>query len=147
MNIMGESGVQRSTSFFGGSYNFPPLSFGLMMNTPMSRLRASKMAGKTEIEARVVEIGDEEAARRVCIVNAQRKGLNPIEQAVSFKMLSDKFNMSQEVAEASTRNLFFSAESGAPFQEGLKALAGMMLANKMLDSEPKWDEFINTSFI
>jgi hypothetical protein len=55
--------------------------------------------------------------------------------------------MSQEVAEASAKNLFFSADSGAGFQDGLKALAGMMLTNKMLDSEPNWDEFINTSFI
>ena len=66
---------------------------------------------------------------------------------IAIETTIKQFNMSQEVAEASTRNLFFSAESGAPFQDGLKALAGMMLANKMLDSEPKWDEFINTSFI
>jgi len=48
----------------------------------------------------------------------------------------------------STKNLFFSADSGEGFQSGLKSAGlALMLANKMLDSEPKWDEFINTSFI
>jgi NitT/TauT family transport system substrate-binding protein len=58
-----------------------------------------------------------------------------------------QFNMSQEVAEASTRNLFFSADSGPAFQTGLRALAGMMVTDKLLDREPDWDEFINTSFL
>jgi ABC-type nitrate/sulfonate/bicarbonate transport system substrate-binding protein len=66
---------------------------------------------------------------------------------IAIETTIKQFNMSQEVAEASAKNLFFSADSGTGFQEGLKALAGMMLTNKMLDSEPKWDEFINTSFI
>jgi hypothetical protein len=43
--------------------------------------------------------------------------------------------------------LFFSADSGEAFQSGLKALAGMMIADKMLDQEPNWSEFINVSFI
>ncbi len=58
-----------------------------------------------------------------------------------------QFNLSREIAEASTKNLFFNAESGEAFQSGLKALAGMMLADKMLDQEPNWAEFINTSFL
>ncbi len=58
-----------------------------------------------------------------------------------------QFNMSPEVAEASTKNLFFNADSGPVFQSGLKALAGMMVQDKMLDTEPNWSEFINTSFI
>jgi hypothetical protein len=51
------------------------------------------------------------------------------------------------VAEASTRNLFFSTESGAKFQDGLKSLAKMMIEDKMLEREPDWAEFINTSFL
>ncbi len=58
-----------------------------------------------------------------------------------------QFNMSPEVAEASTKNLFFSADSGPSFQEGLQALAGMMVDDKLLDAEPNWGEFINTSFL
>jgi NitT/TauT family transport system substrate-binding protein len=58
-----------------------------------------------------------------------------------------QFKMSKEVAEASTKNLFFSAESGAKFQDGLKSLAQMMIGDKMLEREPDWGEFINTSFL
>src|SRR6202023_3339519 len=58
-----------------------------------------------------------------------------------------QFKMTKEVAEASTANLFFSTESGAKFQDGLKSLARMMIEDKMLEREPNWAEFINTSFI
>jgi NitT/TauT family transport system substrate-binding protein len=58
-----------------------------------------------------------------------------------------QFNMSPEIASASVKNLFFSSDSGPGFVAGLKALAGMMIEDKMLDSEPNWDEFVNTRFI
>jgi NitT/TauT family transport system substrate-binding protein len=58
-----------------------------------------------------------------------------------------QFKTSKAVAEASTRNLFFSTESGAKFQDGLKSLAKMMIEDKMLEREPDWAEFINTSFL
>ncbi len=58
-----------------------------------------------------------------------------------------QFNMSREIAEASTRNLFFSADTGPEFQKGLKALAGMMMADTLLDKEPDWNEFIDTRFL
>jgi NitT/TauT family transport system substrate-binding protein len=58
-----------------------------------------------------------------------------------------QFKMSKEVAEASTKNLFFSTESGARFQDGLTSLAKMMIDDKMLDREPDWAEFINTRFL
>src|SRR5258708_6769619 len=83
------------------------------------------------------------------LVQAHVKATNTMRDnpKIAIETTIKQFNMSQEVAEASTKNLFFSADSGAGFQDGLKALAGMMLTNKMLDTEPKWDEFINTSFI
>jgi NitT/TauT family transport system substrate-binding protein len=83
------------------------------------------------------------------LVQAHVKATNTMREnpKIAIETTIKQFNMSQEVAEASTKNLFFSADSGEGFQNGLKALAGMMLANKMLDSEPKWDEFVNTSFI
>jgi NitT/TauT family transport system substrate-binding protein len=58
-----------------------------------------------------------------------------------------QFKMSKEVAEASTKNLFFSTETGTKFQDGLKSLAKMMIEDKMLEREPDWPEFINTSFL
>ncbi len=58
-----------------------------------------------------------------------------------------QFNIDRNVAEASTKNLFFNADSGEAFQGGLRSLADMMLADKMLDQAPNWAEFINTSFL
>jgi len=51
------------------------------------------------------------------------------------------------VAELSVKNLFFSADSGAPFVSGLKALAKMMLDDKMLDKEPDWGSFLNLGYV
>lgn len=66
---------------------------------------------------------------------------------IAVQTTIDQFKMSKEIAEASTKNLFFSTDSGAAFQSSLKALAGMMIENKMLDKEPDWPAFINTSFL
>jgi NitT/TauT family transport system substrate-binding protein len=106
--------------------------------------------GKTNLGfvASIPFIKKEPALTKV-LVQAHVKATNTMRDnpKIAIETTVKQFNMSQEVAEASAKNLFFSADSGAGFQDGLKALAGMMLANKMLDSEPKWDEFINTSFI
>ncbi len=67
--------------------------------------------------------------------------------AIAVETTVKQFNMARDVAEASTKNLFFSADSGEAFQSGLKALAGMMLADKLLDQEPKWGEFLDTQFL
>jgi NitT/TauT family transport system substrate-binding protein len=67
--------------------------------------------------------------------------------AIAIKTTIEQFKMTPEVAAASTKNLFFSAESGEPFQNGLKALAGMMIDAKLLDHAPDWSKFIDTSFL
>ena len=54
--------------------------------------------------------------------------------------------MTKEVAELSTKNLFFSADSGAAFVSGLKALAKMMIDDKMLEKEPDWASFLNLGY-
>jgi len=54
--------------------------------------------------------------------------------------------MTKEVAELSTKNLFFSADSGAGFVNGLKALAKMMMDDKMLEKEPDWSQFLNLGY-
>ena len=69
------------------------------------------------------------------------------EPGIAVETTIKQFNMSKEIAEASTKNLFYSSESGEAFQAGLKALAKMMREDKLLDSEPNWGEFINTSFL
>jgi NitT/TauT family transport system substrate-binding protein len=83
------------------------------------------------------------------LVQAHVKATNTLrdDPAIAVATTIKQFNMSPEIAKASTENLFFTADSGPKFQAGLKALAGMMVADKLLDTEPNWDEFINTSFI
>jgi len=66
---------------------------------------------------------------------------------ISVETTIKQFKMTKEVAEASTRNLFFSTDSGEKFQSGLKSLAKMMIEDKMLDREPDWSTFVNTSFL
>ena len=66
---------------------------------------------------------------------------------IAIQTTIKQFNMSPEIAAASVKNLFFTADSGAGFQAGLKALAGMMMADKLLDAEPDWGRFIDTSFL
>lgn len=83
------------------------------------------------------------------LVRAHVKATNTMKEnpKIAIETTVKQFNMSQEVAEASVKNLFFSADSGPVFQAGLKALAGMMIEDKMLDTQPDWGEFINTSFL
>src|SRR5476651_1759766 len=67
--------------------------------------------------------------------------------AVAIDTTIKVFKMTKEVAELSVKNLFFSAESGAPFVSGLKALAKMMIDDKMLDKEPDWGTFLNLGYV
>ena len=67
--------------------------------------------------------------------------------SIAVETTVKQFNIDRSIAEASTKNLFFSADSGEAFQGGLRSLADMMLADRMLDGAPNWAEFINTSFL
>ncbi len=60
------------------------------------RWRASKMAGLTEIPAIVFD-GDELKAAQVALIeNIQREDLNPVEEALGYGALIDKFGLTQE---------------------------------------------------
>lgn len=60
------------------------------------RWRASKMAGLDEIPA-VVMTGDELKVAEVALIeNVQRKDLNPIEEAMAYRALVEKFGLTQE---------------------------------------------------
>src|ERR1041384_7081585 len=63
--------------------------------------------------------------------------------SIAIETTIKQFKMTRLVAELSTKNLFFSADSGAGFVSGLKSLAKMMMDDKMLEKEPNWDEFLN----
>ncbi len=60
------------------------------------RFRASKIAGLKKIPAIVKEFSEETAFEISLIENIQREDLNPIEEAESYKKLSEKYGYTQE---------------------------------------------------
>lgn len=60
------------------------------------RLRASKMAGLTEIPAYVRTANDQQMLEMALIENIQRENLNAIEMALSFQRMIDECNLKQE---------------------------------------------------
>lgn len=60
------------------------------------RWRAAKKAGLKEIPAVIRNYTEFEIAQIALIENLQRENLNPIEEALGYRTLMDKFNMTQE---------------------------------------------------
>lgn len=60
------------------------------------RLRASKLAGLTEIPAYVRTANDQQMLEMALIENIQRENLNSIEVALSFQRMLDECNLKQE---------------------------------------------------
>ena len=64
------------------------------------RWRAARMAGLTELPVQLRQLEGGEELEVSLIENLQREDLNPIEEAVSYKTLQEKFNLTQaDVAE------------------------------------------------
>lgn len=64
------------------------------------RWRAAKMAGVKEVPVIIKDYTEQEIVEIGLIENIQRENLNPIEEAMAFKKLLEKFNLKQdEVAE------------------------------------------------
>jgi len=60
------------------------------------RWRASKMAGLNEIPAVILEGDDLKAAQVAVIENIQREDLNPVEEAMAYDLLIDRYDLTQE---------------------------------------------------
>lgn len=60
------------------------------------RLRASKLAGLTEIPALVREMTDQESLAIALIENLQREDLNAVEEALGYQQLQQQFGLSQD---------------------------------------------------
>ncbi|HZQ95851.1 MAG TPA: ParB/RepB/Spo0J family partition protein [Candidatus Sulfotelmatobacter sp.] len=60
------------------------------------RLHASKKAGKTHVPAIVRNVSRQQAAEMTIIENLQREDLSPLEQAESFRVLSNEFALTQQ---------------------------------------------------
>ncbi len=60
------------------------------------RWRASKLAGLTEIPVVIFDGNDLKAAQVAIIENVQRQDLNPLEEALSYRDLIERFELTQE---------------------------------------------------
>lgn len=60
------------------------------------RYRAAGMAGLDEVPVYVMTGDDLEVAKVSLIENVQRKDLNPVEEALAYKMLIERFDLTQE---------------------------------------------------
>ena len=60
------------------------------------RWRAAKMAGLSEIPAVIFDGDDLKAAQVALIENIQREDLNPVEEAMGYGALIDKFGLTQD---------------------------------------------------
>ena len=60
------------------------------------RFRASKLAELDEIPAIILDRDDRKVAEISLIENIQREDLNPIEEAMAFKALSEEYGLTQE---------------------------------------------------
>lgn len=60
------------------------------------RLRASKIAGLSEIPAYIKEVSDNEVFEMALVENIHRKDLNPIEIAISYQRLIEECKLTQD---------------------------------------------------
>ena len=60
------------------------------------RLRASVMAGMAKIKVVLVDASDQKVAEMAVTENIQRRDLNVIEEAEGYRLLQDKFGLTQE---------------------------------------------------
>ena len=60
------------------------------------RFRASKMAELSEIPAIIIDADEFKASQLALIENIQREDLNPLEEAMAYKSLAERFDMTQE---------------------------------------------------
>lgn len=69
---------------------------GYELVTGERRLRASKLAGKTDIPAIVVDFDDQQMMEIALLENIQREDLNIIEEARAYEQLIQRLNYTQE---------------------------------------------------
>ena len=69
------------------------------------RWRAARVAGLGEVPVVIKEFSDSEAMQIALIENLQRENLNPVEEALGYRELSEKYDMTQEsIAEMTGRS-------------------------------------------
>ena len=74
----------------------PIIGGGYQIVAGERRWRASRMAGLQEVPVVIRELSDHETMELALIENLQREDLNPIEEAIGYNHLMDKYDMTQE---------------------------------------------------
>ncbi len=62
------------------------------------RWRAARLAGLSQVPARIVEADDRKAMELALVENLQREDLNPLEEADGYRRLIEEFGLTQEEA-------------------------------------------------
>ena len=73
-----------------------PYGDGYQIVAGERRYRAAKIAGLKEVPVRIMDLDDEQTMVIALIENLQREDLNPIETALGYKQLMEKYDMTQE---------------------------------------------------
>ena len=73
-----------------------PAGDGFELIAGERRLRAAQQAGLTEVPARIMRVDDREALELALIENLQREDLDPIEEADGYRLLGERFQLTQE---------------------------------------------------
>lgn len=60
------------------------------------RFRASQMAGRSSVPAILTEVDERESLKLALVENLQRDDLNPIEEALAYRVMVDEFAWTQE---------------------------------------------------
>ena len=110
-------------------------------DSPMGKTNLGLVASQKFTKA------EPELTRKMVRAHVKATGEMASSASIAIETTIEQFKMPREVAELSIKNLFFSAESGAPFVAGLKALAKMMVEEKMLEKEPDWGSFLNLGYV
>jgi len=110
-------------------------------DSPIGKTNLGLVASETFVKA------DPELTRKVVQAHVKATRQMASDSSIAVETTIRQFRTSREVAELSVKNLFFSADSGAEFVGGLKALAKLMIGDKMLDKEPDWARFLNLGYV
>ena len=89
-----EHGVLQPLVVTKGDAGLGPVTYQLIAGE--RRLQAARRAGLTRVPVVIREATDAQMLEIALVENIQRKDLNPIEEAIAFKRLSEDFNMTQE---------------------------------------------------
>lgn len=74
----------------------PLLDGGYQIVAGERRWRASRMAGLTEVPVVIRELSDGETMELALIENLQREDLTPVEEAMGYQQLMDKYSLTQD---------------------------------------------------